>query len=149
MSSFQYRNPHVKDKTLTWDSPYLGKTVFILRRGPGRYPPPIIIQETGSHPCDISGFIRNHIIIMGSRGHCLGQHDDGFISVSISAVALIRDVCTDNDVPMISLQNIRYAKFQSPINHPCIILIHEFDKNAVVSSSGTLFKISGFKVSTF
>ena len=39
--SYQYRDPHVKDKTvsptvlsLTWESPYLGKTVFILRRGP-------------------------------------------------------------------------------------------------------------------
>ena len=35
MSSYQYRHPHVKDKTvlsLTWESPYLGKTVFILRR---------------------------------------------------------------------------------------------------------------------
>ena len=42
MSSYQYRDPHVKDKTvsptvlsLTWESPYLGKTVFILRQGPG------------------------------------------------------------------------------------------------------------------
>ena len=41
MSSYQYRDPHVKDKTvspvlsLIWESPYLGKTVFILRRGPG------------------------------------------------------------------------------------------------------------------
>ena len=42
MLSYQYRVPHVKDKTvsptvlsLTWESPYLGKTVFILRRGPG------------------------------------------------------------------------------------------------------------------
>ena len=41
MPSFQYRDYHVKDKTvsptvlsLTWESPYLGKTVFILRRGP-------------------------------------------------------------------------------------------------------------------
>ena len=39
MSSYQYRDSHVKDKTvsltvlsLTWESPYLGKTVFILRR---------------------------------------------------------------------------------------------------------------------
>ena len=37
ISSYQYRDPHVKDKTvlrplsLTWESPYLGKTVFILR----------------------------------------------------------------------------------------------------------------------
>ena len=44
MSSYQYRDPHVKDKTvastvlsLTWESPYLGKTVFILRRGPDCY----------------------------------------------------------------------------------------------------------------
>ena len=42
MASYQYRNSHVKDKTvsptvlsLTWESPYMGKTVFILRRGPG------------------------------------------------------------------------------------------------------------------
>ena len=41
MPSYQYRDSHVKDKTvlptvssLTWESPYLGKTVFILRRGP-------------------------------------------------------------------------------------------------------------------
>ena len=36
MSSSQYRDPHVKDKmvlwpSLMWESPYLGKTVFILR----------------------------------------------------------------------------------------------------------------------
>ena len=42
MPSYQYRDSHVKDKTvsptvlsLTWQSPYLGQTVFILRRGPG------------------------------------------------------------------------------------------------------------------
>ena len=41
MSSYQYRDPNVKYKmvsptvlSLTWESPYLGKTVFILRRGP-------------------------------------------------------------------------------------------------------------------
>ena len=41
MPSYQYRDPHVKDETvsptvlsLTWESPYLRKTVFILRRGP-------------------------------------------------------------------------------------------------------------------
>ena len=46
MLSYQYRDPHVKDKTvsptvlsLTWESPYLGKTVFILRRGPVDSPP--------------------------------------------------------------------------------------------------------------
>ena len=38
----RYGDSHVKDKTvsptvlsLTWESPYLGKTVFILRQGPG------------------------------------------------------------------------------------------------------------------
>ena len=43
MPSYQYRCYHIIDKTvlptdlsLTWESPYLGKTVFILRRGPGR-----------------------------------------------------------------------------------------------------------------
>ena len=41
MWSYQYRDSHFKDKRvsltvlyLTWESPYLGKTVFILRRGP-------------------------------------------------------------------------------------------------------------------
>ena len=40
MSSYQYRDHHVKYKTvsptvlsLTWESPYLGKMVFILRQG--------------------------------------------------------------------------------------------------------------------
>ena len=44
MSSYQYRDSHVKDKTvsptvlsLTWKSPYVNKTVFILRRGPDPY----------------------------------------------------------------------------------------------------------------
>ena len=41
MPSYQYRDSHVKDKTgsptaLSLTSPYLEKTVFILRRGPGR-----------------------------------------------------------------------------------------------------------------
>ena len=40
MLSSQYRNHHVKEDglatvlSLTWESPYLGKTVFVLRRGP-------------------------------------------------------------------------------------------------------------------
>ena len=41
MSSYQHNDSHVEDKTvsptvlsLTWEFPYLGKTVFILRRGP-------------------------------------------------------------------------------------------------------------------
>ena len=41
MPSYQYRDSHVKDKavsptvlSLTWESPYLGKMVFISRRGP-------------------------------------------------------------------------------------------------------------------
>ena len=43
MPSYQYRDSHVKDETvsatvlsLTLENPRLGKTVFILRRGPGR-----------------------------------------------------------------------------------------------------------------
>ena len=43
MPSYQHRDSHVKDKTvsptvlsLTWESPYPGKTVFISRRGPVR-----------------------------------------------------------------------------------------------------------------
>ena len=41
MSSYQYRDPHVKDQmvlfvlSLTWESPYLGKTVFMLSQSPG------------------------------------------------------------------------------------------------------------------
>ena len=42
MPSYQYGDSHVKDKTvsptvlsLTWESPYLEKTVFLLRWGPG------------------------------------------------------------------------------------------------------------------
>ena len=53
MSSYQYRDSHVKDKTvsptvlsLTWESPYLGKTVFILRRDPGNYAP---VSVSGSY----------------------------------------------------------------------------------------------------
>ena len=45
MLSYQYRESHVKDKTvsltvlsLTWESPYLEKMVFILRLGPGLNP---------------------------------------------------------------------------------------------------------------
>ena len=41
MSSYQHNDSHVEDKTgsptvlsLTWEFPYLGKTVFILGRGP-------------------------------------------------------------------------------------------------------------------
>ena len=44
MLSYQYKDSHVKDKTvsqtvlsLTWESPYLGKTVFILRWCPDGY----------------------------------------------------------------------------------------------------------------
>ena len=42
ISSYQFRDPHVKDKTVAWhcylyhgNPLYLGDTVFILRRGPG------------------------------------------------------------------------------------------------------------------
>ena len=45
MLSYHYRDSHVKDKTvsptvlsLTWESSYLGKTVFILNRDPGSLP---------------------------------------------------------------------------------------------------------------
>ena len=35
----RYGNSHVKDVlSLTWKSPYVDKTVFILRRGPWMYP---------------------------------------------------------------------------------------------------------------
>ena len=40
MPFYQYRDSHVKDKTVssfTWESPYLRKTVFILRPGPVLY----------------------------------------------------------------------------------------------------------------
>ena len=68
MPSFQHRDTHVKDKTvsqpsglatvlsLTWESPYLGKTVFILRWGPGHqqfltYHKQQVICSTYSHSC--------------------------------------------------------------------------------------------------
>ena len=47
MSSNQYRDPHIKDKTvlsLTWESPYLEKTVIILRWGPD-FLLPIILES--------------------------------------------------------------------------------------------------------
>ena len=57
MSSYQYRDPHVKDKTvsptalsLTWESPYLGKMVFILRRGPGSL---FLRPENTPPPCGV------------------------------------------------------------------------------------------------
>ena len=73
MPSYQYRDPHVKDKTvsqtvlsLTWESPHLGKTVFILKQGPGRWAPydhifhskllvaPVcVVLQTGSLLCGI------------------------------------------------------------------------------------------------
>ena len=43
----RYGDSHVKDKavlSLTWKSPYVDKTVFILRRGPGEP-----VEET--HAC--------------------------------------------------------------------------------------------------
>ena len=53
MSSYQYRDSHVKGKTvsptvlsLTWESPYLGKTVFILRWGPGFFFPSLFGKLT-------------------------------------------------------------------------------------------------------
>ena len=37
LSSYQYRDPHVKDKIFNMGILYPGKTVFILRRGPGHW----------------------------------------------------------------------------------------------------------------
>ena len=60
MLSYQYRDSHVKDKmvsptvlSLTWESPYLGKTIFILRRAPYLQPPPPVsaTEEADSFPC--------------------------------------------------------------------------------------------------
>ena len=74
MPSYQYRNFHVKDKTvsptvlsLTWESPYMGKTVFILRRDTAWGPtchtvycgtvcshrPAIPFQKTGGVVCRV------------------------------------------------------------------------------------------------
>ena len=56
MPSYQYRDSYVKDKTvsptvlsLTRESPYLGKTVFILRRGPGSWRRPISRSHAINH----------------------------------------------------------------------------------------------------
>ena len=51
MSSYQYMDPHVKDKTvlsLTWESPYLEKTVFIWRRVPGGKRPSTRVLQTST-----------------------------------------------------------------------------------------------------
>ena len=68
MPSYQYRDSHVKDKTvsptvlsLTWESPYLGKTVFILRRGPGSlfsFAWPVFIPRYFRHP--LSSTLNSH-----------------------------------------------------------------------------------------
>ena len=57
MPSYQYMDSHVKDETvsptvlfLTWKSPYLAKTVFILRRGPGPF-----VWRTGGSPAQMVG----------------------------------------------------------------------------------------------
>ena len=54
MPSYQYNGHHAKDRTvsptvlsLTWESPYLGKTVFILRRGPDYF---FCLYESYTHP---------------------------------------------------------------------------------------------------
>ena len=43
VSIYQYRDPHVKDNM---GIPYLGKTVFILRRGHGKH---ICASELGNY----------------------------------------------------------------------------------------------------
>ena len=57
MPSYQYRDSHFKDKTvsptvlsLTWESPYLGKMVFILRQGPNPRITRAVIKLM--HQCD-------------------------------------------------------------------------------------------------
>ena len=65
MSSYQYRDPHVKDKTvsptvlsLTWEPPYLGKTVFILRQGPVSYVG--LLAHGGHSQYDVMAFGIHH-----------------------------------------------------------------------------------------
>ena len=55
MLSYQYRDSHVKDKTvssLTWESPYLGKMIFILRGGPD-YNDEMVMRLSSSGPGDL------------------------------------------------------------------------------------------------
>ena len=68
----RYGNSNVKDKTvsptvlsLTWESPYLGKTVFILRRGPDSS----WILNQGVKPV-LGGLIRRHFLIHICQRKC-------------------------------------------------------------------------------
>ena len=63
MSSYQYRNHHVKDTTvlfLTWEYPYLGKTGFILRQGPDRLN--VTLSLRGSRGCILCRHMGLHTI---------------------------------------------------------------------------------------
>ena len=71
MSSYQYKDSHVKDKTvsptvlsLTWESPYLGKTVFILRRGPESF-----MRSTMKHE-SCTSYIQ-HVTILKDLIRCI------------------------------------------------------------------------------
>ena len=81
MSSYQYRDSHVNDKTvsptvlsLTWESPYLGKTVFILRRGPDstwtRRPSPLptaMLVWNGVQPGGLTNPGRKYVINLPNK----------------------------------------------------------------------------------
>ena len=87
MSSYQYGDSHVKDKTvsptvlsLTWESSYLGKTVFILRRGPGFCCSPGSVNATtyirvarlpARLPCDV---IDEYANLTGRNMRCFSEY---------------------------------------------------------------------------
>ena len=91
MSSYQYRDSHVKDKTvsptvlsLTWESPYLGKTVFILNQDPGVYPG--MPQGSGKglvkcplRTCGSSSREPASCLALQSAGECVGRQRRGML----------------------------------------------------------------------
>ena len=82
MPSYRYRDSHVKDKTvsptvlsLTWESPYLGKTVFILRQGPVSWVT-IVVSRLG-----------------GTAGWCSQNKSVAVLSQSLSLDQVLACVC--------------------------------------------------------
>ena len=83
MSSYQYRDSHVKDKTvsptvlsLTWESPYLGKAVFILKRGP-------VLSGSDNWIPGCQSLIHSYLVILSTNQRATRDvsQRDGFLGV--------------------------------------------------------------------
>ena len=108
MLSFQYRNPHVKDKTasrllsLTWESPYLGRTFVILRLGPD--------SCLCAHVLRWIDNLNRCMIMMGKNGsmtlalHNVHKHTDGLVQERRNSSALAMELrlsCTNSTIQYI------------------------------------------------